>query len=62
LFRCANGWCVYRVEHRRAQLRQVEIGRRNQEHAAVRHGLVEGERVIRYPGDRVTNGVRVKEK
>lgn len=62
LFRCANGWCVYRVEHRRAQVRQVEIGRRNVAYAEVRHGLAAGERVIRYPGDRVTGGVRVKQE
>ena len=59
LFRTADSWCVFTVQQGRAQVRKVQVGRRNAEEAQVLSGLAEGEPVIVYPGDRVQAGVRV---
>jgi HlyD family secretion protein len=59
LFRIADGWAVYVVEDGRARLRPVRIGIRAGFQVEALEGLVEGERVIVYPGDRVTADARV---
>lgn len=60
LFRSDEKWAVFLIEEGRAILRKVEIGRSNDEYAEVLSGLVEGDRVIIYPTDRVLQRVRVK--
>ncbi|MGE5567110.1 MAG: efflux RND transporter periplasmic adaptor subunit [Parcubacteria group bacterium] len=62
LFRQGPDWAVYRVEGARAHLVKVQIGRRNEDAAQVLSGLSEGDRVVAYPGDRLSDGVRVKER
>ena len=60
LFRCADAWCVFVVEHDRARLRPIELGHRNLIEAEITRGLSAGERVIRYPSNAVGDGVRVR--
>ena len=60
LFRCASAWCVFVVEEGRARRRSIEVGHRNLVEAEVNRGLVAGERVIRYPGNEVGDGARVR--
>lgn len=60
LFRCAESWCAFLVEHGRAQRRVVTIGHRNAQEAEVLAGLVAGETVIRHPASQVDEGVRVE--
>lgn len=59
LFRDGDRWAVLVVAKDRAELRGVEIGRRGDREAEVLSGLVEGERVIVHPGDRLTHGTRI---
>jgi HlyD family secretion protein len=48
-------WAVFRVDDEgRAQLAVVEIGQRNDRAVEVMSGLVEGDRVILHPSDKVT--------
>lgn len=50
---------VFVLSDGRARLRQVEIGRLSPDETQVLGGLVEGERVILHPSDRVADGIRV---
>lgn len=59
LFRHGGNWCVYVVADRRAQLRTIELVRRSGRLAATGTGLSEGERVIVYPSDQISPGIRV---
>jgi HlyD family secretion protein len=59
VFRHGDGWAVYVVQEGRARLRAVSIGHRDGRRAEVLGGLAEGDVVILYPGDRVSEGVRV---
>ena len=60
LFRHGENWAVYTVdEMARAVLRTVEIGRRNPREAQILAGLQEGDPVIAYPGDQITEGIEV---
>jgi HlyD family secretion protein len=62
LFREGDQWAVYRIEDGRAVARTVRIGARTQTEAQVLDGLEEGERVVAFPGDRVTDGARVRDR
>ena len=59
LFRRGDNWSVYIVEDGRAQLRPIELLRRSGQFAAVSKGLTQGARVIVYPSDQISPGVRV---
>jgi HlyD family secretion protein len=59
LFRDGSDWSVFVESDGRAELRKVQIGRRNSLDAEVLDGLEAGERVVLYPGDRVRAGVRI---
>jgi HlyD family secretion protein len=59
LFQRGNRWQTFVIVHGRARLREVEVGRSNGLATEVRGGLTEGERVVVYPGDKVSDGVRV---
>jgi HlyD family secretion protein len=60
LFRNGEDWAVYTVDElTRAVLRTVKIGQRNAREAQILAGLHEGDRVIAYPGDQITEGVEV---
>lgn len=60
LFRRDSEWALFVVEHNRAQLRRVQVGRRSGLAAEVVSGLAEGETVITHPGREVEDGRRVR--
>jgi len=62
LFRNGGGWAVFTVEGARARLRPVELGHRTDFDAGIVAGLAEGEIVVRYPSDAVTDGRRVRQR
>ena len=59
LFRDGESWAVFAVRDGRAELRRVEIGRKNGRVAQVLKGLSSGDSVIVHPSDRIVQGVRV---
>lgn len=60
LFRDGEQWAVFRLEGGRAKVTPVQLGQRSGLAAQVVSGLAEGDRVIIYPGDQVTDGTRVE--
>ncbi|MBT8063059.1 MAG: efflux RND transporter periplasmic adaptor subunit [Xanthomonadales bacterium] len=60
LFRSGDGWSVFRVEKGRAVITQLELGRRSGLAAQVLSGLDQGDQVIIYPSDSITDGLRVE--
>lgn len=60
VFRHQNAWAVYVVDNGRAMLRKVELSHRGRNRVEVSGGIVEGARVVLHPGDRVTEGARVR--
>ena len=59
LFRDDGGWAVFVAADGRAQRRAVEVRARGVLYAEIARGLEEGEDVITYPDDRLTDGVRI---
>ena len=59
LFRHEGEWAVYVVENDRAVRRLVDVGERNGLEAEITNGLTEGERIIMFPSDAVSDGVGV---
>ncbi len=59
LFRCAQSWCAFVVDGGRARRREVVAGHRGASRVEILQGLVEGQRVILHPTDRISDGVRV---
>lgn len=59
LFRRGGAWAAFVVRDGRARLVAVETGRSSGPATQVVSGLAEGDEVILYPGDRVTEGQRV---
>lgn len=62
LLRNGGRWAVFRVLDGRAQIAPVEIGRQNGTVAEVLGGLAEGEQVVLYPGEQLSDGVRVADR
>jgi len=60
LFRCGEGWCVFRLDGGRARRTEVSIGERGAREAQLLEGLEAGARVVLHPGDRVEDGTRVR--
>jgi HlyD family secretion protein len=60
IFRRNNAWHTFVVADGKAELRKIEIGKRNINHAQVLEGIKEEERVIVFPSDLVEEGVRVE--
>lgn len=60
LFRHRGRWAVFRIDRGRARLRLVEIGDDDGEFAEVRSGVRAGDSVVLYPGESVSDGVRVR--
>ncbi|MCC5994865.1 MAG: HlyD family efflux transporter periplasmic adaptor subunit [Oceanicaulis sp.] len=60
LFRHEGGWAVFAVEEGRARLRAVETGPHDGRTAHIVSGLAPGQRVVLYPSDRISDGVRVR--
>lgn len=61
LFQRGGEWQAFVLKNGRAELRSLQVGRSNGFETEIVDGLVEGERVIVYPGDSVRDGVRVRE-
>jgi HlyD family secretion protein len=59
LFRRGDTWNVYVVSDGRARSRAIELLRRSGRIVAIKAGLAPGERIVVYPGDQVTSGVRI---
>lgn len=59
IFRDGSGYAAFVVENGVAIKRMIETPRRNARVALVASGLKSGDRVIVFPGDTVTDGVRV---
>ena len=59
LFRHESKWAVYKVENDKAVRCPVEVGQRNGLEAEVLGGLNPGERIVVYPSEAVSDGVKV---
>jgi HlyD family secretion protein len=59
LFRRGDDWAVFAVDGGRAEMRVVDVGRRNGAFAQVVSGLREGEPVVLHPSDALRHGSRV---
>ncbi len=62
LFRDGDHWAVFVAEAGRARLWQIAIEARDRDAAMVTAGLEPGVRVVLYPSERVTDGVRLVER
>lgn len=60
VFRHDGAWAAFVVRHGRTALVPVQIGRSSGAEVQVVGGLQEGDEVILYPGDRITEGQRVQ--
>lgn len=60
LFRRGPEWAVFVLAGDRVQLRQVKAGRTSGTETQILSGLREGDEVILYPGDRLSDGQRVQ--
>lgn len=60
LFREGSDWAVYAVRDGRAVRARVQLGRRTAQEAEVESGLEAGALVVLYPGDAISDGVRVQ--
>lgn len=61
LFRRDDQWSAYVTEDGRAHRKAVKPGRRSGLMTQIRDGLQAGDRVITHPGERVSDGERVRE-
>lgn len=59
LFRVGDAWHVFVVRNGRAREREVRTGQRNQDETQILSGLKRDEIIIRYPGNQISDGVRV---
>jgi HlyD family secretion protein len=60
MFRDGEGWAVYVVQKNRAKKRVVVSPSQSQGIARITEGLTLGETIILYPGDSITEGVKLK--
>jgi HlyD family secretion protein len=62
LVRDGKAWSVYVVDGGRARRHRIDVGERGTDAVEVRSGLNGGDRVILYPSEQVTDGIRVRER
>lgn len=60
LFRTEGEWSVFVVDGDILRRRVVKIGQRNEQVAEVLEGLQEGDRVVAYPGESLTDGTKIR--
>lgn len=60
LFRKGDAWALFLVQNKRANLREVRVGRRNGLSAEILSGIAEGAVVITHPDDAIRDGSRVR--
>ncbi len=62
LFRSGDRWAVFVMRDGRAHTTPVEIGHHNNRSAEILSGLIDGDRVVLHPSDRVSDGARIAER
>lgn len=62
MFRIGNDWAAFKVENGCARLTKLTLGKDNGFESEIIDGLKEGERIVLYPGNQVTDGRRIKER
>jgi HlyD family secretion protein len=62
LFRAGRDWAVFVSHEERAHMRRIEIGANDGRFAEVQSGLSEGDTVVLYPSDKVTDGIRIGDR
>lgn len=62
VFRTGDKWAVFEFERGKARQRIIDIGRNNGISTEVTNGLEEGDRIILYPGNRIADGVAVRQR
>lgn len=62
LVREGRRWAVFRVADGRARLTSVDVGAMTDDEAEIRKGLKPGDRVVVFPSDKVSDGVRIRER
>lgn len=62
LFRQGSQWAVFVAERGKSRRRTVEVGQRNGLAAQIISGLSEGEKVVAYPDDAISDGTRIKQR
>jgi len=60
VFRSGAGWAVFVVQDGRARRQAVQIGQRNPFAVQILEGLQPGDRVVKYPGNQIEDGSRVR--
>jgi HlyD family secretion protein len=60
LFQREGQWQTFALDGNRVHLRTVTVGQSNGQETEIHTGLTEGTRVVIYPGDRLTDGSRVR--
>jgi len=60
VFRSGENWDVFVIAQGRVEQRRVGVGKRNGVSTQILSGLAEGERVVIYPSDQLSNGSRVR--
>lgn len=60
LVRDGETWSVWRMRDGRAEQVALRVGERGGDWVEVRDGLQAGDRVVLFPGDRLTNGARLR--
>jgi len=61
LFQIGNDWFTFAVDGGTVEQRPITVGLNNGLEAEIISGLAEGDEVVLYPGDRVTDGSRVEQ-
>ena len=59
VFRIEGQWSVFVVQGHTVEIRQIEIGLRNDEWAQVIKGLTKDEEIVTEPKNELTNGARI---
>ena len=59
LFRRGEDWAAFLVENGRVRSQSVQVGQRNDREGQVLKGLSEGQTVVLFPPDTLTDGARV---
>lgn len=62
LYKLGQDWAVFVVENGKARQRIIQISKKNDRSAVVLKGLNEGEKVILFPSDQITDGSKVKDQ
>jgi HlyD family secretion protein len=62
IFRSDGSWAVFKVKYGRARLTTVEPGYNNGVEAEIIEGHAEDDVVVLYPGNRIFEGARVKQR